>query len=391
MKSLSAFLFASLLGSGMGILAQDPARKVKVGDFESDLGGWAAYKMEQGSFGEDADSTLSITKDPKLVKSGKGSLAFQYEVTPGTIRMLGLNQPLDLTGMKSVHLWVKCSHETALIMALTETGGASYQTSITCTAGTWQEVQVNLDEFVLDDRSKDPNGKLDLDQIGSLQLFDIGGFVATFLPDVKGSRTLWVDDFEFTTQAAPLTMGLTQVTRVTPVFLIDSFESGVVRWTPISVEFAETPKFSLFDRPLVTDLEAPPGGGKRSLKFAYPRQGRKIHGLMRTVEKLDLSRAVTLELWLKTSHDGTFFVSLEEKNQARYQKMLELKAADGWKSFSIPFREFTLAEDSKDDNGRLDADQLKQLSVADVSNLLGGQDLEDNCLWIDEVRFVLSP
>ncbi|HVR85599.1 MAG TPA: hypothetical protein VMU54_14880, partial [Planctomycetota bacterium] len=109
------------------------------------------------------------------------------------------------------------------------------------------------------------------------------------------------------------------------------------------------------------------------------------------VEKVDLSKAAELDLSLKTSKDGTFIVSLEEKNGARYQNTLELKAADGWKSFGLAFRDFKLAEDSKDDNDRLDADKLKQISVADITALIGGGEAEENRLWIDEVRFILSP
>jgi hypothetical protein len=390
-STASAILVAGILTFGTGLSAQDKEKNVKIDDFESELNGWAPFKADASGFGEDADSTAAITHKPAEVKSGKGSLSYSYEVTPGTLRMLGLQRPLDLSGMKSLRVWIKCSHATAVVIGLTETGGASYQTSVTCTAGKWQEVAVNLGELVLDDPSKKPNGKLDLDQIGSIQVFDVGSFLATLLPELKGTRTLWMDDFEFSSREAPLTQGLTQVTKLVPVFLVDSFESGVIRWTPISVEFAEVPKFSLFDLPLAIDRDAPPGGGKQSLKFAYPRRGKKIHGVMRTVEKLDLSRATALDLCLKTSTDGTFIVSLEEKNGARYQKTLELKASDGWKAFTFGFRDFTLAEDSKDDNDRLDADKLKQISVADITNLIGGGEAEENRLWIDEVRFVLSP
>src|SRR5206468_876177 len=113
-----------------------------------------------------------------------------YDITPKTIRVLALQKPMDLTGMKSLRLWVKCSQATAVVIGLGEAGGASYQTAAHCPAGAWQEVALNLDEFALDDPAKDANGKLDLDQITSLTVFDIGGFAALFLPDLKGSRTM---------------------------------------------------------------------------------------------------------------------------------------------------------------------------------------------------------
>ncbi|HLY74015.1 MAG TPA: hypothetical protein VKU80_07835 [Planctomycetota bacterium] len=390
-RSAALVLLTGFLAFPAVLPAQDKPKKIVLDDFESDLSDWAPFKADSSGFGQDEDSKVAITHEAAEVKAGKGSLTYSYEVTPDTIRMLGLPRPLDLTGMKSLHLWLKCSHATAVVIALTESGGGSYQTSVNCNAEKWQEVAVNLDEFVLDDPSKDSNGMLDLDQIGSIQVIDAGGFLAKFLPELKGARKIWLDDFEFSSQEAPRTQGLTQVTKVVPAFLVDNFESSVIRWIPVSLAFGETPQFAFFDLPLVLDRDVPPGGGKQSLKVAYPRQGKKIHAILRNVEKVDLSKATELDLCLKTSRDGTFIVSLEEKNGARYQKKLELKAADGWKAFGIAFREFTLAEDSKDDNDRLDADKLKQISVADITNLIGGGEADENRLWVDEVRFVLSP
>jgi len=390
-RTALAILITGSLCLGTTAMAQDKPKKILLDDFESDLSDWASFKADSNGFGQDDDSKVAITHEAAEVKAGKGSLSYSYEVTPETIRMLGLPRPLDLTGMKSLHLWVKCSHATAVVIALTESGGGSYQTSVTCDAGKWQEVAVNLDEFVLDDPSKDPNGKLDLDQIGSIQVVDAGGFLVKFLPELKGTRKIWLDDFEFSSQEAPRSQGLTQVTKVVPAFLVDNFESSVIRWIPVSLAFGETPKFAFFDLPLALDRDVPPLGGKQSLKFTYPRLGKKIHAVMRNVEKMDLSKAAELDLCLKTSMDGTFIVSLEEKNGARYQKTLELRAADGWKAFGLPFRDFKLAEDSKDDNDRLDADKLKQISVADITALIGGGEAQENRLWIDEVRFVLSP
>jgi hypothetical protein len=73
---------------------------------------------------------------------------------------------------------------------------------------------------------------------------------------------------------------------------------------------------------------------------------------MRNLDKVDLSKAATLELALKTSHDGTFIVTIEEKDGSRYNKKIDLLLGD-WKSFSWKLTDFTLAEDSQDENGKL--------------------------------------
>jgi hypothetical protein len=293
--------------------------------------------------------------------------------------------------MKSLRLFVKCSAATAIVFSLNERGGASYQCPVTCAAGAWQEIAVNLDEFTLDDPAKDDNGRLDPGEIVSLHVLDIAGFVSTLLPELKGPRTLWLDELVFSSRAVPVTTGPAQVTKVLPAYRVDSFETAVIRWIPISVDFADGPKFGLFQVPASIDASAPPGGGKQSLKFTYPRLATKVHGLMRGVEKVDLSKARGLDLWLKTSADGTYILNLEEKDGSRYDMKIELRAADGWKSFSFPLADFVLADDSKDENGRLDAEQIKQVLIADATGLLGGAGADAVTLWIDEVLFTLAP
>jgi hypothetical protein len=386
MMRLAAVLVA--LGAVAGH-AQDP-KKAKLDDFESELAGWAAFRLDESGFAEDSGAKLELTREAGKVKSGKGALSYTYELAAGKMRVLGRQSAPEISGTKSLRAWVKSSASTAIIFNLTEQGGASYQASVVCAAGAWQEVAVNLDEFTLDDPSKDSNGRLDLDEVASMQVIDIGSFLAAFLPDLKGSRTLWLDDVGFSPEAAPRTSGLGQATRVVPVYLVDTFETAVIRWAPVSLEFADPPKFNLFDAPVAIDKDAPRGGGKQSLKFSYPRKMGKFHGLMRTVEKVDLSKARGLDLWLKTSHDGTYVVTLEEKDGSRFQKMVELQAGDGWKAFSFEIGDFALADDSQDDNGKLDPDQLKQVAIADLSSL-SGSELGEARLWIDEVRFALAP
>jgi hypothetical protein len=367
-------------------------KTLKIDDFESDLSGWTAVKADEATgFGEDAESKVAITREAGQAKAGAGALSYAYEVAPKTMRVLALQRELDLTGMKSLRLWVKCSRTTGIVVSLAEKGGASYQASVYCAEGKWQEVAVNLDELAPDEPGKDANGTLDLAEIASLQVFDVGGFLATFLPELKGARTLWLDDVTFSSRRVSLTTGPTKVTRVTPVHLVDNFESPLIRWTPISVEFSDTPKFNLFDGTVSVDSIAPPDGGRQALKFAYPRRGAKVYGLLRDVSKVDLSKALGLDLWVRTSSDGTIIVSLEEKDGSRYQRSLELQSSDGWKQLAFSLGDFTLADDSQDENGRLDAGQIKQVSIADLTQLLGGGEVDENRLWLDEVLFILGP
>jgi hypothetical protein len=369
---------------------QDAEKKMVISDFEGDAVEWSGLTLSDAGVNPDGDSKIAITHEAASVKAGKGALSWSYEITPKTVRVLALQRPIDLTGMKSLHLWVKCSKATSVIIGVGDPSGASYQANAHCPAGAWQEIAVNLDELTVDEPAKDPNGKLDLDQVNSITLFDIGGFIAMFLPDVKGSRTMMIDDIGFSSKPVVATTGAAQITRVVPIHLVDNFESSVIRWIPISLDLSETPKFALFDAPVAVDKDVPPGGGKQSLKFSYPRKGKKVHGVMRNLEKVDLSKATTLDLALKCSHDGAFFVAIEEKDGSRYNMKVDLLLGD-WKSFSWPLSAFTLADDSQDENGKLDPDQIKQITIVDATQLLGSNEADQVHLWVDQVLFLLSP
>lgn len=390
MTKYGAALLGLFLLAGSALHGQDGEKRLSIDDFEGAETAWSGLALSESGVNPDGESKIAIVKEG--AKVGKGALSYTYEIAPKTVRVLALQKPMDLTGMKSMRLWVKCSHASAVIIGLTETGGCSYQAAAHCAAGAWQEIAVNLDEFTPEDPAKDANGKLDLDQIGSITIFDVGSFLVNFLADLKGARTLWLDDVAFSSKAVTPSTGAMQVTKVVPIHLVDNFETPVVRWIPLSLELAETPKFNVFDAKVAVDKDVPPGGGAgaQSLRFSYPRQGKKFHGIMRSLDKVDLSRAATLDLWMKSSHDGTYFVTIEEKDGSRYNRKVDLLLGD-WKFFSWKLTDFTLAEDTQDENGKLDADQIKQISVVDVSTMMGGTEAAEAHLWIDQVLFVLNP
>jgi hypothetical protein len=375
----------------LGVGAQDDIKTVKADDFESGLSGWMMFKVEEGKgFGVDADSKISVTNDAQQVKAGKGALFYSYELTPKTMRLLGLQRELNLTGMKSVRFYVKCSATTAVLFGIHEKGGADYHASIYCPGNAWQEVVVNLDELTLGGDSKDSNGKLDLDQIESLLVTDVGGFLVNLLPEIKGSRVMWLDDIVFSSKPVALTLGATKTTTGKSVYVIDNFESPLIRWSPASIELSATPKINIFDAPVTVDADVPSGGGKQSLKFTYTRKAMVLPVLMRDVEKLDLKQATDFNLRLKTSRDGTFVVTLKEKDESSYQQFVQLKSVEDWKELSYALSSFKLDDNSSDENGKLDADQIKEISIADATTLLMQDAGNENNLWMDEVQFSLS-
>lgn len=371
----------------------EPAAKtVTADDFEGSLADWMLLKVEEGKgFGADGESKLAITTESGQAKAGKGALRYSYEIAPGTARLLALPRALDLSGMKSVHLWVKTSVATALVFGLNEAADISYQAVFTCPANTWQEVAFNLDELAPDTPGKDANGKLDLDQVQAIHVADIGNLLVNVVPTLKGARTIVMDDITFSARAAARTTGAVGAESATPTYRVDNFESPLIRWIPLSLEFSEPPRVGVFDAPLSVDALGEGKGG--ALKFAYARKAKKAQGLLRSVDKVDLKRATGLSLRLKSERDGLFIVTVGEKDGSRYQQIVPLKAVDGWTNLAYALSTFTLADDSTDENDTCDAAQIKEIGVTDISALLpegGVPDEAANTLWLDDVQFSLS-
>lgn len=374
-----------------GAHAQGAAGTLKLDDFESGLAGWTAIRAGDGvGFGVDENAKLSLATEAQQPKVGKGALVYTYEVQPKIFSALLLNRETDLTGMKSLRFWARTSHPTALIFSLKEKGGADYMGTFYNDAGDWTEHVMNLDEFSLDDPAKDPNGKLDLDQIASIGIIDINAMLVNLISELKGSRTLSLDEITFSAQATPQTTGTGKNAAGKPAYLIDTFETGVIRWTPLSADVNAGLKISAFDLPLRIDADAPAGGGKASLQTSYTRMAGRLPVLMRDLDKVKLGAPTALSLSIKTGRDGKFLVGLEEKDGSRYQQEVELKAGDLWKDLRLALNTFTLADDSQDENGKLDASQIKQITLADMSGLFGADLGGSNTLYLDQVSFDLS-
>lgn len=385
---------------------QAAERIVKVDDFEGAAMNWMALRWRQDAddFGPDMEAKVGVTDKANQVKTGKGSLYYIYNVVPKNVNVLATMRPLALEGMRSLRFRLKCDTASLIALALREEGGARYQTTFYCPAGQWQQVAFDLSEFTLADDSPDPNGRLDLDQLQGMFLADVSGYLIEMLGGQQGARVLWLDDFEYSSQpgAATATAGAAEDGSQA----IDSFDSGVFRWVPLLLDVTGGQlKAGLSDAPLsfgegapakvqadgaagaVPAAGVPAAGGSKSLTTTYKREPGKIQGWLRSLLAGDLKTAASISLALKTSGDGLFLLSVTEKDNSRYQQLIELKAADGWKKLSYALSDFKLADDSTDENNALDTAQIKEISLADLSAMLPGGGQGDNTLWLDEVRF----
>ncbi len=378
--------------------AQAEAKTVKVDDFEDATMNWMAFRFgpNPNDFGPDMEAKVGVTDKANQIKTGKGSLYYIYNVAPGSVSLLAMTRPLELAGVQSLRFWLKCDSPSIMGLALREQNGARYQTSFYCPPNQWQPIAVDLSELTLAEDSPDPNGRLDLDQIQGMYLADASGYLVQALGMQQGARVLWMDDFEHSPQ--PIVATVTPGAVDDGAQLIDSFESGVFRWVPLQLDTTGGQlKARLSDAPLSFGEGAPgkaqpdggaTAGGSKALTTTYKREPGKIQGWLRSLLAGDLKGAASISLVLKTSGDGLFLLSVTEKDSSRYQQLIELKAADGWKKLAYALSDLRLGDDSTDENKALDTAQIKEIALADLTAMLPGGAVNTNTLSLDDVRFV---
>jgi hypothetical protein len=77
---------------------------------------------------------------------------------------------------------------------------------------------------------------------------------------------------------------------------------------------------------------------------------------------------------------------VEEVGGARYMTAISLVGGAPLQAFTIPMNQFTLTEDTKDADGRLDPDQIKSISFADLAAMIDPAVKGKNTLWLQQVR-----
>jgi hypothetical protein len=364
---------------------------VKVDDFENGIAGWSGFKVGPAGFSPDLEARVGITDKAAQVKSGKGSLYYIYTVAPKTIGLLALERRLALTGMQSIRFQVKCDAPTLMVFAAREKNGARYDTFLYCPANKWQDVAIDLDDLKPAADAKDDNTHLDLDQLAGIYLADAAGVFIEAFSGQGGPRIMYLDNIEYSSRRVALQRPQLGVPATGQPIIVDDFEGGAIRWIPLLMQTQPVLNIDITDADLKLDKQSAPNGGAKSMKATYKRERGNIEAWLHSLENVNLKSAQTLDLSLKTVQDGMFLVFLKEKDDSRYQQVISLKAENRWQQFSWPLASFKLADDSTDENGKLDPGQIEEISLADITGLLPAKmangPLGNTSLWLDEVQF----
>lgn len=371
----------------------DGQRDVTMDTFDTPAHAWIPVTMGEKGFGLDDASALEVVTDKAQAKVGEGALRYNFTIQPKVIPAAIAFTALP-SDARSVRFWVKSSTATSVMFGMDEKDGSRYQVGFYVPADIWQEVRVNLDEFQLADDSKDENGRLDPAQVQTVGIVDISAILVNLVPELKGTRTLWLDEVTFSTRQEPRTFGVFQQDGKT-VLLVDNFETDLVRWVaatvflaPFSIQFLSGAVFGITGDDCAKTVEPTGKESAHSLKVTYQRPQMGMFLLVRGLGRTDLSRADRLVLHLKSVKQGVFVLQLKERDDSEYVMQVPISSdGAGWQRVDVALRDFVLGENSSDENNKLDADQIKELDILDVTGLLQGGG--ENTLWLDSVMFVL--
>ena len=334
------------------------------------------------------DGKMSLDTDPKNVKSGRASLRFDYNVAANKLNaLLKTGQAGEAARIKSFRFWVKSDYATNFVMVLQEQDSGRFTALFHAPKNQWQRVELSLDDFELSsgaDDPKDNNGKLDMDLVTAAAIADFKQiFSGTADENMKkllgiktGPHTFWLDDFEASKEALP-----PAPREPLGAVMLDDFVHPQLNWMMLGDMLIKR----------VTEAQLKEQGPAVSvigqgLQAEYRQQAGSLVGINQNISAR-LAQRYDRAAFCRCHRAAHGFADSTRRNQRR-QIQYDSGTCPPTKSLpkcALCRCSFEPAEDSKDDNNRLDLEQVKQILFVDATGLLGGP-VADNVLWLSKLR-----
>lgn len=371
-------------------------------DFEDGVQGFAPIVFKNGTLAADTAATATVVKE--LAKTGQGALSYSYKLEAAAFHALVAETKLP-AGTQSMTLALRSSVRTVVMLSLREEDGSSYELPAYVPAHEWVTVSANLSEFRPGTDGKDENEKLDVDQIRQIAVLDIANIFVnsppgTLTTDLTAQRQIFLDDLKFSAERVTQASGDVTVAGQ-KARLLGNFESGLVDWLVARVTIGNnTPAFDLFPESatlkILTEAAAPGPGktpldpGGKGLRISYKRGAQEIFAFVRSFENQPLpATADRLRLSINAAQKSMLLIQVKEKDDSEYQYVIAPDNSMGWQNLDLPLTSFTLGDNSKDENQKLDPDQIKELSILDASAFVG-LGATDTTLDLDAVYFTVK-
>jgi hypothetical protein len=279
----------------------------------------------------------------------------------------------EMAQVKSFSFWIKTDYTAPIVLVLQEQNGGRYNYVFSAPKDVWQRVVVEPSEFMLSqdaDDPKDPDNKLDVEQVEAFALADMSQIFAQNEDLMKvlgvnpGPHTLYVDDLSVSAQAPA---GEPAVDGVT---VLDTFAYPQPSWLGTSgVEL---------------NVAVDEGMKGRALKASYRHSPDKFVAIVRRLPRGKLAGTQWLSLGLSSLKPLTLAVQVEEQGGGKYNTTLTVPGALQPFDAKLEWKNFTPADDSQDDNNRLDLEQVNQLLILDATGFLEVAN-GPNTIWLSRL------
>ena len=345
-----------------------------------------------------ANAQVRLTSEAARVKTGKAALALDYTIVPKQFGAAVL--PVidgSLARMKSLRFWLKTDSATPVAVILSEKkpGGGNYAAAVWSPKDTWQQIELTPDDFALNEGPndpKDPDGKLDLDQIEGVGILDLGQLFAALnenpnspivVDKRSGPHTLYIDDFQALAEA-PHTPPASAAKKLAPqAVVIDDFHRPYLNW--LTLGGAEL-SLNSSPNPLA----------QRALQVSYEQAESRYVLVLHSLASVDLRNTDRLVFDIASARDAQVVVSLEKRKPGsgqgpRYNTTVQVPGNQKPVHEAISFADFMLDENGPSDpEGKLDVSKLKTLSLVDITGTFS-HEKQRNTIWIANIQADATP
>jgi hypothetical protein len=342
-------------------------------DFETSTGDWVTMGP---------DTVLTVAPAGDLGHAGHRALQYGYtvprktgDIAPAFGVLLRKIPEAALTGMRSIDVWMRSDDAMPLAFTLQEKDAGRYVTFVNLPAGAWRHVQLQPQDFWLADGPndpRDPDGKLDLDQVEVIGMVSIWSFLATTAPANDpivsahcGPHKLWLSEFvagKEPLSAPPAPSGGAW---------IDDLSRDPLLWLP----------WGQMD----VSLEADSPLKSRAIRLQYLQAAKKLVGISHNMRGLHIKAGQSISFKTASDQLAHLVVAIEKKNGARYNSIVTVAQGSAPEANTVSVDSFTLADDSPPDpEAGVTNGELKTFTIADLTGFLAEGERK-NTLWIGPI------
>jgi len=247
-------------------------------------------------------------------------------------------------------------------------------------ADKWNEMRFAVEDFILSTNPgdpKDPDGKLDIEQVDSIAVTDYSQWLAgggkgelqeKLFPYRRGDHVMYLDDVEALTDVQP---------ELTPKkgedTVVDSLERPQPSWVPLgSVK-------------MLSIEESKPLKGK-SLKIEYKVTPDMFGAVTKNLTRPLFTQNDKIGFSVASLKPIRLLVQVEDRQGGRYNTTLNLLGDSDPREVIIAWKELSIAPDSKT-KVSLDPAKIVRLFFMDITGAIDTV-TQENTLWINSLRSV---